>query len=75
MKNYQDKETGQIYAFEDDYDPFLSDNRNTPKTLTKNIKTRPTETSVWYDGGWIERTDAPIDYIEPTSSVPSYNPA
>lgn len=75
MKNYQDKVTGQIYAFEDDYDPFLSDNRNIPTTLTKNIKTRPTETSVWYKGGWIERTDAPIDYIEPISSVPSYNPA
>lgn len=75
MKNYQDKETGQIYAFEDDYDPFLSDNRNTPKTLTKNIKTRPTETSVWYDGGWIEITDAPIDYVESTSSIPSHNPA
>ena len=75
MKNYQDKVTGQIYAFEDDYDPFLSDNRNTPKTLTKNIKTKPTESSVWYEGGWIERTDVPIDYIEPISSVSSYNPA
>jgi hypothetical protein len=34
MKNYQDEVTGQIYAFEDDNDPFLSDSRNIPKTLT-----------------------------------------
>lgn len=75
MKNYQDMVTGQIYAFEDDYDPFLFDNRNIPKTLTRNIKTKPTETSVWYDGSWIERNDAPTDYKESVSNVPSYNPA
>lgn len=38
MRNYQDMVTGQIYAFEDDYDPFLFDNRFIPKTRTKNIK-------------------------------------
>lgn len=75
MKHYQDTQTGQIYAFEDNFNPFISDNRNIPKTLTDIIKTKPTDTSVWYEGNWIELSDAPIDYVEPTSSVPSYNPA
>lgn len=75
MKNYQDMVTGQIYAFEDDYNPFLSDNRNIPKTLIEVIQLKPTDTSVWYQGGWIEKKDVPIDYEEPISSVPSYNPA
>ncbi|TCH65391.1 hypothetical protein [Acinetobacter sp. ANC 4862] len=75
MKHYQDTQTGQIYAFEDDFNPFISDNRNIPKTLTDVIKNKPTDTSVWYWGDWIEKSDAPFDYIEPISSVPSYNPA
>lgn len=75
MKHYQDTQTGQIYAFEDNFDPFISDNRNIPKTLTKIIKNKPTDTSVWCNGGWIELADAPTDYKEPISSVPSYNPA
>lgn len=75
MKNYQDKVTGQIYTFEDDFDPFLSENRNIPKTLSKNIKPKQSDTSVWYEEGWIERKDAPINYEEPISRVPSYNPA
>ena len=54
MKHYQDTQTGQIYAFEDNFDPFISDNRNIPKTLTKIIKNKPTDTSVWCNGGWIE---------------------
>ena len=75
MKHYQDTQTGQIYAFEDDFNPFTSDNRNIPKTLTDVIKNKLTETSVWYEGNWIEKSDAPFDYVEPISSVPSYNPA
>ncbi|WP_062034601.1 hypothetical protein [Acinetobacter sp. BMW17] len=75
MKHYQDTQTGQIYAFEEDFNPFFSDNRNIPKTLTDVIKNKPTETSVWYGGDWIEKSDALFDYVEPTSSVPSFNPA
>ena len=75
MKEYQDTETGQIYAFEKDYDLFLADNRNIPKTLTEVVQRKSTDTSVWYNGGWIEKKDAPIDYEEPISSIPSYNPA
>lgn len=75
MKNYQDTVTGEVYAFEDDFDPFFSENRNIPKTLTKNIKLKPSGTSVWYKEEWIERKDAPIDYKEPISTMPSYNPA
>lgn len=74
MKEYQDSKTGQIYAFEDDYDPFPADNRNIPKTLTEVVQRKPTDTSVWYNGEWIEKKDAPIDYEEPISSIPSYNP-
>ena len=42
MKHYQDTQTGQIYAFEDDFNPFTSDNRNIPKTLTDVIKNKLT---------------------------------
>lgn len=75
MKYYQDTETGQIYAYEDDFNPFESDIRTIPKTLTDRVKRKPTDTSVWYKENWIEKSDAPADYIEPTSSIPSYNPA
>lgn len=75
MKYYQDTQTGQIYAFDDNFNPFISSNRNTPKTLTDIIKNKPTETSVWHKENWIEKSDAPLDYVEPISSVPSYNPA
>ncbi len=71
MKEYQDTETGQIYAFEDDYDPFLEDNRNIPKTLTEVVQRKSTDTSVWYNGGWIEKKDAPVDYAEPISIIQS----
>lgn len=74
MKYYQDTETGQIYAYEDDFNPFESDIRTIPKTLTDRVKRKPTDTSVWYKENWIEKSDAPSDYIEPTSSIPSYNP-
>lgn len=70
MKYYQDTETGMIHAFEDDYDPFTSNNRHIPKTLTEKIKPKPGDAYVWHQGGWIKQEDAP-----PTSSVPSFNPA
>ena len=38
MKYYQDTETGQIYAYEDDFNPFESDIRTIPKTLTDRVK-------------------------------------
>ncbi|MFW1753662.1 hypothetical protein [Acinetobacter wanghuae] len=75
MKEYQDTETGQIYSFEDEYNPFISESHNIPKTLTKIIQQKPTDSSVWYKGQWIEKEDTLIDYKEPVSSVPSCNPA
>lgn len=75
MKQYQDTETGMIYAFEDDYDPLTANNRNIPKTLTTNVKPRPDDSHVWYQGGWIEQQHAPPGYTPSVSSVPSYNPA
>lgn len=75
MKNYQDTETGMIYAFEDDYDPLTSNNRNIPKTLIEEIKQKPDDSHVWHQGGWIKQDDAPSGYTPPTSSVPSFNPA
>lgn len=75
MKHYQDTETGMIYAFEDDYDPFMANNRNTPSTLTETIKPKPDDFHVWYQGGWIKQEHAPPAYAPPISSVPSYNPA
>lgn len=75
MKHYQDTETGMIYAFEEDYDPFTANNRNIPTTLTETIKPKPTDSHVWHQGDWIRNQDAPIGYTPPISSVPSYNPA
>lgn len=75
MKHYQDTETGMIYAFEDDYDPFTANNKNIPTTLTKTIKPKPTDSHVWHQGNWIRQEDAPTGYTPPISSVPSYNPA
>lgn len=75
MKEYQDTETGQIYAFGDDFDPFTEDNRNLPKTLSVIVKPKPDDSHVWYQCAWIKQEDAPIDYTQPISSVPSYNPA
>lgn len=75
MKEYQDTETGMIHAFEDDYDPFTANNRNIPKTLTAAIKPKPDDSHVWYQSGWIKQEDAPVGYMPPVSSVPSYNPA
>ena len=71
MHNYQDTETGAIYAFEDDFDPFTANNRNIPKTLTKEIKWKPDESCVWHHGNWIKKGEAPLGYEPPISSVPS----
>jgi len=75
MKYYQDTDTGKIHAFEDGYDPFTANNRNIPKTLTAEIKPKPDESHIWYQGGWIKQEEAPPGYTQLVSSVPSYNPA
>lgn len=76
MKHFQDKNTGVIYAFEDDYDPFTANNRNIPTaTLTETIKPKPDDYHVWYQESWIKQNDAPPNYSLPISSIPSYNPA
>ncbi|MGB3289052.1 MAG: hypothetical protein WBA83_07245 [Burkholderiaceae bacterium] len=75
MKEYQDTETGMIYAFENDYGPFTANNRNIPKTLTATVKPKPDESHVWYQSTWVKQEDAPAGYTPPISSVPSHNPA
>jgi hypothetical protein len=75
MKHYQDTETGAIYAFEDDVDPWVLNNRKNPTTLSEAIKPKPDGSHVWYQDGWIKREEAPPGYTQPVSSVPSYNPA
>lgn len=77
MKHYQDTETGQVYGFEDDVNPFTLNNRNIPKSLIEEVKERPTphELYVWYKNDWIHIDQAPSGYTKPISSVPSYNPA
>lgn len=75
MKEYQDTETGMVYAFEDDYDPVSANNRTIPKTLTAAVKPKPGDSHVWYQNTWIKQDDAPAGYTSPVSSVRSYNPA
>lgn len=75
MKHYQDTETGLIHAFEDDVDPRALNNRNIPITLSETINQKPSDSHVWYQGGWIKPEEAPPGYMQPLSSVPSYNPA
>lgn len=75
MKHYQDTETGLIHAFEDDVDPRALSNRNIPITLSESIKLKPSDSHVWHQGDWIKQEEAPLDYTQPVSSVPSYNPA
>lgn len=75
MKHYQDTETGGIHAFEDDIDPRALNNRNIPATLTEVIKSKPDDSYVWYQGGWIKPEETPPGYTRPVSSVPAYNPA
>lgn len=75
MKNYQDTETGQIWAFEDGENPFTMNNRNIPPTLSETVIPKPSDTHVWHNGRWIEDSEKPIGYEPPISSVPIYNPA
>lgn len=74
MKHYQDTETGLIHAFDDGIDPQSLNNRNIPITLSEDIKAKPDDSYVWYQGDWIKQEDAPPGYTQPVSSVPSYNP-
>jgi len=75
MKNYQDTETGQVYAFDDGVDPLTLNNRNIPTTLSENVIPKPSESHIWYNGAWAKDTEVPKGYVQPESSVPSYNPA
>lgn len=77
MKHYQDTVTGQIYAFENhvDIEKLMQTRRNIPTTLTDKVKEKPSDNHIWYKGDWIQKKDKPIDYEEPISDVPSYNPA
>lgn len=75
MKNYQDTETGKIWAFDDGVDPFKLNNRNIPTTLSETVIPKPSDSHVWFNGNWISDTEAPKGYKPPISSVPSYNPA
>ncbi len=75
MKTYQDTETGQLYAFDDEVDPFKLNNRNIPTTLSETVIPKPSEFHVWLNGDWIKDTETPKSYKPPTSSVPSYNAA
>lgn len=77
MKHYQDTITGQIYAFDDnvDVEELMQTNRNIPKTLTENVKEKSIDNHIWHNGDWIDKKDKPMDYKEPISEIPSYDPA
>ena len=77
MKQYQDIITGQIFAFEDNENvvELMETNRNLPKTLVNKVKEKPSDKHIWYNEDWIYKKDKPIDYNEPISEVPTYNPA
>ncbi len=77
MKHYQDTITGQIYAFEnsDNVEKLMQTNRNIPKTLIDKVKKKPSDNHIWYNEDWIDKKDTPINYKEPISEVPIYNPA
>jgi hypothetical protein len=75
MQHFQDTETGQIHAFDDGIDPFTLGYRSIPKTLSVSIKPKPSEEHVWLDGDWLNKEQAPSNYVSPVSSVPSYDPA
>lgn len=77
MKHYQDTITGQIYAFENhvNVEKLMQTNRNLPKTLIDNIKEKPNDNHIWHNGDWIDEKYKPIDYKEPISEIPSYDPA
>jgi len=75
MNHYQDIETGKVWAFEDHFDIQKSTNRNIPKTLTELVKEKPNDEHFWHNSDWVHMSDLPVDYEEPMSSVPIYNPA
>lgn len=75
MKTYQDTETGKLWAFEDNIDPKELKNKRIPETLTIDILEQPSKEYIWYKGDWILKKDAPQDYKELSSSVPTFNPA
>lgn len=73
MQHFQDMETGQIHAFEDGIDPFGLGYRSIPTTLSSTVISKPSEEHVWLDGNWVHKTQAPLGYMPPVSSVPSYD--
>lgn len=75
MKDYQDTETGSMWAFEDDIDPLALKNRNIPITLSAIVKYKPDDSYVWHKGDWTKQELVPPGYTQPISSVPAYNPA
>ncbi|MDQ1340751.1 MAG: hypothetical protein QG567_1909 [Campylobacterota bacterium] len=77
MKHYQDIVTGQVYGFyeSDNVETLIQTRRNIPKTLTNNVKEKPSDNHVWHQGDWIHEKDKPMDYKEPISEIPSYDPA
>ncbi|QKJ23298.1 hypothetical protein [Poseidonibacter lekithochrous] len=77
MKHYQDTLTGQVYAFyeHDNVVKLMQTRRNIPKTLTDNVKEKPSDNYIWHNGDWIHEKHKPLDYKEPISEIPSYDPA
>ena len=75
MQYFQDTETGQIHAFDDGINPFALGYRSIPKTLSATVKPQPSEEHVWLNGDWIHKTEVPLNYVSPVSSVPAYDPA
>lgn len=77
MKHYQDAVTGQIYAFSehDNVEELMRTRRNIPKTLVNKVKEKPSDNHIWYTGNWVHKKDAPKNYQEPISDIPSYDPA
>jgi len=77
MKHYQDTITGQVYAFyeHDNVEKLMKTRRNIPKTLTDNVKEKPSDNHIWHNGDWIHEKHKPQDYKEPISEIPSYDPA
>lgn len=77
MGHYQDTVTGEVYAFNehDNVEKLMQTRRNIPKTLTDKVKKKTSDTHIWYNGDWIHEKDKPIDYKEPISEIPSYDPA
>ncbi len=77
MKHYQDTVTGQVYAFyeHDNVEKLMKTRRNILKTLTDNVKEKPSDNHIWHNGDWIHEKHKPLDYEEPISEIPSYDPA